>query len=406
MFKIMSLKDFDYISETRLYIWEKSFRVEDLFNSEIYKHQSLRSWMSELKFDRWAIGIFVTKDKFKSKSTIFRYDEIDPQRSVFGDLLDKNDLQDIEDYLKDNEGGKDVENSKDIKLRASGRNVKSKSTYFNKESKSGAGHLIEDSKFTFDGDDIYLFIFKKGSNDDMRARQLNGIVYEKSVRASFGLSSSVKGERWDAVGSLDSSYLDKKLELGKKLYLNNEELLDYNLIPQDFLKDNNNWSIKSCSSKPSASIYFADFKRISGLQKDGDKLVLVDKNLDNFILAIGFHQSGNFIEEYIVNIKLDYWRKLIPNMSNPDTINLLEKMYLELSEHRLGTAAKPGERSNKTEERWNKYCDKYRVITKDSGIKLNFKRDTKGQLRIQCSMTKSVFKQVLDNSDFILIKNK
>jgi hypothetical protein len=323
--------------------------------------------------------------------------------------LDADDIKAIKSYMDKNPGGKNLEiQGPNIDLRSSSKGIKSKK-YFSSDSQSGKGELIKESVFNYLGQEVYLYIFEKGSNSDKRARQLNGIVYEKNVRETIGLKSSTKGERWDAVGSLDSSYLDKKVNSGAKVYLNGDTdsdlLNDYNLIPQDFLQPNNNWSIKSCSDSKNASIYFADFKRISGLERIDTRLVLVDKNLDNFILVVGFHNKGQFTKEYIINVKLDNWKKLIPDVSNSEVITKLEEMYNNLEQHRLGSKSNPGKRTTETEQAWKEYCATYSKITENFGIKLNFKRDSKGQLRIQCSMNKLVFyNELLKNNDYILIK--
>jgi hypothetical protein len=407
MFTINSFKDFNLILEDKLWIWERPFRVEDLLNSSIYKHVDLRHWMDEYKFDRWAIGIFVTKEASVKDSPIKRYSDANPKRSEFGELLDLGDIKAIKSYIDKNPGGKNLEvQGPNIDLRWSSKGVKNKK-YFNSESQSGKGQLIKESVFNYLGQEVYLYIFEKGKNSDKRARQLNGIVYEKNVRETIGLKPSVKGERWDAVGSLDSSYLDGKVKLGATVYLNGEDnvLDDYNNIPQDFLQPNNNWSIKSCSDSKNASIYFADFKRISGLERIDGELRLIDKDLKNFILVVGFHNKGQFTKEYIINVNLDNWKKLIPDMTNRDVITKLEQMYIELEQHRLGSKSKPGKRTGDTEKAWKEYCETYSKITENFGIKLNFKRDTKGQLRIQCSMSKQVFyNELIKDNDYILIK--
>jgi hypothetical protein len=413
MFTINSFKNFNIILEDKFWIWERPFRVEDLLNSSIYKHVDLRHWMDKYNFDRWAIGLFVTKEALVKDSPIKRYSDANPKRSEFGELLDADDIKTIKSYMDKNPGGKNLEiQGPNIDLRLSSKGIKSKK-YFSSDSQSGKGELIKESVFNYLGQEVYLYIFEKGSNSDKRARQLNGIVYEKNVRETIGLKSSTKGERWDAVGSLDSSYLDKKVNSGAKIYLNGDTesdlLNDYNLIPQDFLQPNNNWSIKSCSDSKNVSIYFADFKRISGLKLVGNPgeytLHLIDKNLDNFILVVGLHTKGQFTKEYIINVKLDNWRKLIPDVSNRFVINKLEEMYNNLEQHRLGSKSNPGKRTDETELAWREYCATYSKITENFGIKLNFKRDTKGQLRIQCSMSKSVFyNELLNNNDYILIK--
>ena len=61
--------------------------------------------------------------------------------------------------------------------------------------------------------------------------------------------------------------------------------------------------------------------------------------------------------------------------------------------------------SDKTEKDWLEYRKKYGEISKDSLISLNFKRDSKGQLRIQSSMSMKGFKdRLLKENDHILIE--
>lgn len=424
MFKINSFKDFNLsfssILERKLWIWSKdenhksSFRIEDLLNSSIYKNEDVKGWMSKYGFDRWAIAVFVTKTPPKKGSFIKRYDDRTPQRSEFGELLDSGDLDAIEKYIDENPGGIDLtklsNNQIDIKLRTSSKGLRSK-MYFDSKSKSREGHLIKESGFHYSGQKVFLYVFKKSSHDGIRARQLRGILYEKNVRTSFGLTEKTKGEKWDAWGSLE---LDKLLQRAEsaQLYLNGSDdkniIDDLNKIPKGFLNDIN-WSIKSCDIRPGNAIYFGDFKRISGLESIGKspnyKLKLVDKTESNFILFVGFHSGGKFKEEYIINVNVEKWKKLIPDMTNRDVISKLEDMYNNLEQHRLGSDSNPGKRTVDTEKAWELYRKTYSQITKDFGIKLNFKRDTKGQLRIQCSMSKNFFfNTLLKGNDYILIK--
>jgi hypothetical protein len=410
--KIVNFKNYTLVQEARLFIWAKPFRIDDLFNSGFFKEVDIFNWMRKYQFDRWAVGVLVSKNQLKKKSTFKRFPDRSPVKSEFGDLLDKGDIDSIEAYRKDF-SDKDLKDKiDDLKLRLSGKGVKGEN-YFDDTKQIGKGSIIQESKFIYEGDEIYLYIFENNSNSSKRARQLNGIIYESEVKRMAKLDHSPKGERWDAIGSLDSSYLDNKVNSGAKIYLNGDTesdlLNDYNLIPQDFLQPNNNWSIKSCSDSKNASIYLADFKRISGLNLVGNPgeytLHLIDKNLDNFILVVGLHTKGQFTKEYIINVKLENWRKLIPDVSNRGVINKLEEMYNNLEQHRLGSKSNPGKRTDETELAWREYCATYRKITENYGIKLNFKRDTKGQLRIQCSMSKSVFyNELLKNNDYILIK--
>lgn len=405
----MTIFNFDLftsINEKRYYIWDNAFRIDDLISAGIYKNRDILDWVRKYNFDKWAIGIFVSEKAIKTKSPISRLDPSNREFSEFGELLFPKgttgfgDLSKIKSYLNKKEGGKDLQvQGPNIQLRKSSKDLKNK-YYFDDQSKGKKGQLITESAIEFEGDTIYLFIFEKGSNNEHRARQLNGIVYEYGVKKSLGLKHSPKGEKWDAVGPLDKSYLEDKLGTND-IYLNGKLLTDLDLIPDSFLKEDNNWSIKSCSNSGS-TIYFADFKRISGLRYNNGRLSLVDKNLHSFILVVGFHTAGKFTDEYIINVKIENWKNYIPDVSNREVLNKLESMYNDISEHRL-----KGSRTEETELAWSEFRSKYSDLTKDKDIKLNFKRDSSGQLRVQCSMSKNAFRNtLLKDNDYIHIKSK
>jgi thymidylate synthase (FAD) len=65
---------------------------------------------------------------------------------------------------------------------------------------------------------------------------------------------------------------------------------------------------------------------------------------------------------------------------------LAQNMYTELQSHRL-----KGERTKEGESAWWDFINKYKKLTESSVIKLRFKRDSKGQLRIQSSFSSSDF---------------
>jgi hypothetical protein len=402
--KICSFENYTLVQEARLFIWAKPFRIDDLFNSKLFKETDVFNWMRKYKFDRYAIGVLVSKEKIKDKkATIKRYDDRSPVKSEFGNLLDTGDIDSIEAYKSKSSESDISDKISSLELRLSKKGVKGEH-YFDDEKKVGKGDIIEESKFNYNDSEIYLYIFDKGKNNDKRARQLNGIIYEADIKREIGLKHSPKGERWDAVGALDKLYLAKMDSKGYNLFFNSEEMNDYSVIPVSFFDENNNWSVKSCSNKGS-TIYFGDFKRISGLvvTKNG-KIKLVDKNLKNFMLVVGLHTNGIFTKKYIVNVNLDYWLTLIPDVSDPKIIKELELMYLKLEEHRLGKPSSPGVRTDETESMWKEFTNRFKKLTKDKKIKLNFKRDTKGQLRIQCSMSRKFFEtEFIKNSDYILI---
>jgi hypothetical protein len=249
------------------------------------------------------------------------------------------------------------------------------------------------------GNEFYLFVFKKGMNDDNRARQLHGFVYEKEVKIKYKLKETTKGEKWDAVGSINLDHLKEKIELDKVSIVKNGKstpVTDIKQIENNFdVGSEFNWSIKSCSLG-SSGLYFADFKRISGLVLEGDKLKLKKSELQKYILVIGLHDKGEFKKEYIISIDVDKWLSYLPKIKNEEIFKKLNQMYIDLRDFK---------NSDKTEKDWLEYRKKYGEISKDSLISLNFKRDSKGQLRIQSSMSMKGFKdRLLKENDHILIE--
>jgi hypothetical protein len=98
------------------------------------------------------------------------------------------------------------------------------------------------------------------------------------------LAKLKKTDKWDAEGGLDKSYLTRRIEQQKSVeFFNGLTYLDlvkideisgfkecnWESVPQGF-KDYHNWSIKCMANR--TDIEFGDFKRISGLEKDGKKI--------------------------------------------------------------------------------------------------------------------------------------
>lgn len=389
----MVLKFDNFINEEKnYYIFDRAFRIDDLIISNIYKNSDIYNWTKKYDFDRWAIGIFVTENSLDIDSPINRIEDRTPTKSEFGNLLDKDNIQDISKELNKKI---DIEDSS---LRISGRDIKNK-RFFSDTSKDKKGLLIEESKIEYEGVFIYLYIFNKGRNDRLRARQLNGIVYESRLKRSLNLKEAKKGQKWDAYGKIDLNFLENVS--GEVLFNAKELNNDFSEIPDTFLRDYN-WSIKSCSNS-SSSIYFADFKRISGLDFTNGELIKIDNELEDFMLIVGFHTGGKFTHEYIIKVNIVKWLKYIPDVNDPETMEELSNMYNELSKHRIVNGIK----NDETESNWNNFRNKYGELTKDKPLKLNFKRDTKGQLRIQCSMSIANFeKYILEENNYILIKDR
>ena len=136
------------------------------------------------------------------------------------------------------------------------------------------------------------------------------------------------------------------------------------------------------------------FKRISGLEVEDGQLKIKKTTAKYFILAVGFHNGidkKNIIEEYIILMPLQVWESYLPEMEK--NISEFTQMYKDLISHRL-----KGDRNDISEEAWLQFRINYKKLSENSMIKLRFKRDSKGQLRIQSAISFSDFKnKVLQN---------
>lgn len=340
------------VNESKLFIYQRKFRIDDLINSNIYSDANISTWMMTYDFDNLAHCMFVTLNPVKTKSN--------------------------------------------LDLRVSSRDIKNK-LFFNDTGKY-EGHLIEDSKKVINGDVVYLFVFKKNSNSKLRARQIHGFKYEADIRRLNGLSKLSYTDKWDARGTLDKRYFEDRVNSGKKVEffngkshkpitrentVNGSNEIDWEMIPSSY-KSDLNWSIKSIGDRK--SVEMGDFKRISGLEIVEGKLKFRSDGTENFMFQVSFHDGSsdrNIIVEYLILMPIKVWRTYLPDMTN---LTLYNNMYKDLSKHRL-----KGERTEISESEWSKFQNKYSKLTDNSVIKLRFKRDSKGQLRIQSAINYNDF---------------
>lgn len=345
-----------FINENRLFLFNRKSRISYLIDSKIYPTRLINRWMKEYNFDQFAHCVLVSK----------------------GPIVEKPDTK----YL----------------LQSTSRDI-SNINYFNTTTKKYEGYLPEDSKLIINGQEVYLYIFKKNSNVQNRARQLHGFIYEGDVKNLNGLAKLKKTHKWDAEGGLDKNYLNRRLEQQKQIDffdgLNYQSLITtdevsgfnecaWNILPDSF-KEHHNWSIKCMANK--TDIELGDFKRIAGLEKDGKKIKIINSNEQFFMMAVGFHDGTSekkILSEYIIRLPISIWKTFLPDLQLK--LDDITNMYNELSQHKL-----VGDRTLDSEIYWQNYTQKYKSICDDVIIKLRFKRDSKGQLRIQCAMSYNNF---------------
>lgn len=388
------------------YIFEKPFRIDDLIQSKLFELRDISKWAKKHEFDKWAIGLFVSEEQIDIESPIDRF-ETGKKAHEYSEeeLLDveESDIEEKEFDLKEL-----LEKIPDkTKLRISSRGTKNK-LRFDTKSKGMSGIIVDECKIQYEGVDLKLFIFNKGKNDKARARQLHGFVYEEEVRKRFDLEKPTKGEKWDAVGRINFDFIAEKM-VDHDIYIFDSGLkrkVNYiSDIESEFDKNSIlNWSIKASSNKAGTSLYFGDFKRISGLEYKGDKLVLNKTELNKYMLVVGKHEKGEFVKEYLIEIDINKWIKYLPdNLMSRGVLDKLEDMYSELKDHKVESK----EEQEKGNKAWKEYVEKYSKLTDgEYKISLNFKRDSKGQIRIQSSMNSKLFEKLLSENKHILLEKK
>lgn len=363
----MSLRKYSkFILEKKLYIFQRKFRIDDLLEYGVYSPFQVRKWMAIYNFDYLAHAMFVSIDPITKVPSVF-------------------------------------------KIRVSSKDIKNK-IYFNDNVSDHKGYFIEESKLQLDDQEIYLYVFEKNSNQFKRARQTHGFAYEGEVKRMNKLRKLTQTGKWDAEGNLDKFYLESKLPSNIQYFdghtyrtlvsvdADGVEHINWESLSVEF-KSQMYWNIKC--SKSRSSIDMGDFKRISGLMiKDGELQVRKDK-LDKFMFVVGFHDGDKKVNlEYLILMPIWKWRLYLPDMNNPEVFSRIKKMYKDLSNFRL-----KGERTEDSESKWLEYRNEYSDIFNSSEIKIRFKRDTKGQLRIQGAINFNDFMSEMLKNEHIRIQS-
>ena len=120
------------------------------------------------------------------------------------------------------------------------------------------------------------------------------------------------------------------------------------------------------------------------------------------MLCVSFHDNSSektVIEEYFIPIKIEDWKTFLPDIeANKEDFN---SMYRELRSHRI---TKKETKTIETEAAWKAYMNKYKPLFKNSAIKIRFKRDSKGQLRLQAAISNANFINLVLNHEHIRIR--
>lgn len=353
-----------FLLEKRLYIFTRSFRLGSLISAGIYPPGIVEAWMKENAYDEFATGIFVSETAVKSNSNF------------------------------------------DIRLKE--KDIKNKKS-FDDSTRGYAGKIMPDSEIESNGDILYVYVFDKNSNEEKRARQNHGFKYESQIIKGNGLhkkegSGAGYTDKWDASGTLDKRYLDEKTGVDcKTVEIVNEKGINpavWDSIGEEFKKDMN-WSIK-CMAK-GTDVELGDFLRISGYMRNPEGIVKRQTaEIEEFMLCVSFHDNSSektVIEEYFIPIKIEDWKTFLPDIeANKEDFN---SMYRELRSHRI---TKKETKTIETEAAWKAYMNKYKPLFENSAIKIRFKRDSKGQLRLQAAISNANFINLVLNHEHIRIR--
>jgi len=347
----MRIYNYKLFLEKKLYIYNRKCRIKDIIDANIYDIEQVNKWMSIYNIDTWAHCILVSENKIKSLSN--------------------------------------------VNIRVSSRDIKNKVS-FDDNSQNTKGYLVEDSKLELGEDTIYLYIFKKNSNPTSRARQNHGFTYEYEIRQLNGLNKLGNTHKWDAQGGLDLKFIEDRSNSDIKYFNGNDyEEFNWDFLPSEFKKENY-WNIKSIEY--GNNVDMGDFLRVAGWKLENGKLIKQEDRVSKFMFVVNFYNKiKGSVEEYIILMPIDKWFTYFPDIYSYK--KEIESMYSELKSHRL-----KGERTEESELGWKNFLERYKKITENSLIKLRFKRDSKGQLRIQCSISFKDFKKILENKHIKISK--
>ena len=132
-------------------------------------------------------------------------------------------------------------------------------------------------------------------------------------------------------------------------------------------------SIKT--KKLGCSIEMGDFFRQSRVEQD-------------FILIVGFWEGNknNIVERYILKIDADYWNSQFDNELVEQFTHIFDGITNDYSD----------------DNKWKIRIKEANQLWDSTGsiIKVNFKRDHKRQKRVQCSIRKECFQELIDNYSY------
>lgn len=343
---IKNYNEFNMINEEKLYIYSRVFRIADLLDDTIYSPIQISKWMTDYNFDHMAEGVFTSK--------------------------------------------KIVKNKEILGIRVSSKDMKNK-FYFDSESNRRLGTLIEDSEINVDGESLFLYIFEKNSNDQKRARQIHGFRYESVMRKLNNIDKPHYTAKWDANGSIGEELFNVRTDEGKTIEFfdgNSLKPINWNSLDDVYKKDYA-WNIKCI--KNGNGIDLGSYSRIAGLDKE---YKTSKTDIKKFIFNVCFYDGDNKVE-YFIYIDMETWKSYLPDHDESE----IASMFQDLKKHRL-----IGKRTIEKEKKWKSYRTKYANITNNSLIKLRFKRESKGQLRIQSGISNiNFFNTLLKENKYIKI---
>jgi hypothetical protein len=161
-------------------------------------------------------------------------------------------------------------------------------------------------------------------------------------------------------------------------------ILENNIIKSEGYTDKwdafeNDIPVSVKNIKLNSGVDFGDFKRQTLLSQD-------------FYLYVGFWQTDktNIVKEYKILISFENWKKYFGD------ITIIQDMIGEMKQ--ISNDRSDDGKWKEFRKKWNLL---YKKFNSNPVITLRFKRDHKKQKRIQCGISSSNFKKLIDENQII-----
>lgn len=280
---------------------------------------------------------------------------------------------------------------------------------FNDQTIANKGKIIIESEVV---SGVYLYLFDKNKNRSVRtARQVHGFNYQEDIINDNDFLMTNYTEKWDTFGKISNDFLLKRLSNGKSIKYNDVSTIDEENIKTHYstfttFRHWMPWSIKV--KQLEKDVEMGDFTRVCQMCNS-----MFNYGFKYFMFNVAFWEDSStkdITEEYFVVISKEKWEYYVGEF-------FVSSFYNEMLEE-LADFGQKGEVENervrvnsysKIENEkfitWSEYMKYYQKKANDMNclFDLRFKRDSKSQKRIQCSISYNNFINVILKNNYLHI---